>query len=198
MKDEYSGWLIEGYFIKLYDPASQTEGFYTVAQREVASYEHVWSETIARGVESGPESLENLKPLDINRIYQTIFGVDVDVLVYVDFPQGTRRWGTDKQPKASSSNRNIGWIDNKTSPYHDPSFETEIFLQKGGSYEYPFLYAYNPGYKTKKPKLLFIQNRLAIEAVTEEETIAKLEAKTIPYRFVTMGGLPASRAGRGS
>jgi len=198
MTNEYSGWLIEGYFIKLFDPSSLSEAYYHIAQREVALYEHTWSETIAKGVESGPESLENLKPLDVNRVYQTIFGVDVKVLVYVDFPQGQRRWGVDKVPKASSSNRNIGWTDNITSPYDSPSFMTEFFQVKNGSYEYPFLYAYNPGNRTKKPKLKFIQNRLAIEPVTDEDTIAKLDTKTIPYRFVTLGGLPASRAGRGS
>ncbi|MCK4730991.1 MAG: hypothetical protein KAT65_00905, partial [Methanophagales archaeon] len=109
---EYSKWLIEGHYLKVYDPATRAYAYYYVAQRERAEYEHVWSATIAKGVESGPEDLENLKPLATGRLYQTIFGIDVSVYVYVDFPQGSRRWGTDKKPKASSSNRKIGWIDN--------------------------------------------------------------------------------------
>ena len=197
MSNEYSKWLIEGHFLKLYDPATREHTFYVVTQRERAEYEHVWSENISAGAESGPENLENLKPLSIGRLYQTIFGIDVAALIYIDFPQGSRRWGTDKKPKASSSNRYIGWIDHKMTPYDEPTFATELFLSKGGSYEYPFLYAYNPVNKTLKPKLHFIQNRLELEVITEDDTLEKLEKKLIPSRFITLGGIPATRTGAG-
>lgn len=197
MSEEYSKWLLEGYFLKLYDPSTRAYSYYFVSQRERAEYVHTWSATIASGAESGPEDLENLKPLALGRLYQMVFGIDVGVYIYVDFPQGTRRWGTDKKPKASSSNWEIGWIDNIKSEFESPSFVTEMFLSKGGSYEYPYLYAYNPTSRTLKPKLRFIQNRLELEAVTEDETIDKLEKKLIPYRFVTLGGIPATRTGAG-
>ncbi len=198
MVNEYSKWLLEGHFLKVYDPATRKSVYYFVTQREYADYVHIWSTTIAKAADSGPENLENLKPLATGRLYQTIFGVDVSVFVYVDFPQGTRRWGTDKKPTASSSNWEIGWIDNKKSHFDFPSFITEMFLAKGGTFEYPHIYAYNPKNKTLKPKLHFIQNRLELEEVTEEETLDKLDKKLIPYRFVTLGGIPATRTGAGS
>ena len=197
MDDGYSKWLIEGYFIKLYDPSSQLYNYYYVSQREKSEYVHTWSATIASDAESGPEELENLKPLALDRIYQTVFGIKTSCLIYVDFPQGTRRWGTDKKPKASSSNRYIGWIDHKMTPFDYPTFIGELFLTKGGSYEYPNLYAYNPSARTLKPQLHFIQNRCDLDVIEDAETIEKLDKKLIPYRFITLGGIPPTRSGAG-
>lgn len=196
--DEYSKWLLEGYFLKLYDPATREYTYYIVTQRERAEYEYVWSEAIASAAESGPETgLEDIEPLSTGRLYQTIFGIDVGVLIYVDFPQNTRRWGTDKKPKAASSNRYVGWIDNIMTPYRYPTFAAELFLLKGGSYEYPFLYGYNPTSKALTPRLHFIQNKLELEVISEDETLEKLEKNLIPSRFITLGGIPATRSGAG-
>ena len=197
MEDGYSKWLLEGYFLKLYDPATKEDTYYWVAQREKAEYVHNWSAVIDSGAESGPEELENLKPLALSRIYQTIFGIKTSCLIYVDFPQGTRRWGTDKKPKASSSNRYIGWLDHKMTPFDYPTFIAEIFLTKGGSFEYPNLYAYNPSARTLRPELHVIQNRCELDVIEDPETIEKLDKKLIPYRFVTLGGISPTRSGAG-
>lgn len=197
MENEYSKWLIEGYFLKLYDPGMKEYTYYWVAQRERAEYVHTWSGSITKDTESGPEALENLKPLSTGRLYQTVFGVETACLIYVDFPQGTRRWGTDKKTTASSSNRYIGWIDQIMTPYDHPTFVAEMFLTKGGSYEYPNLYAYNPSGRSLTPKLHFIQNRCDLEVIDDVETMEKLDKKLIPYRFITLGGISPTRSGAG-
>jgi len=91
-------------------------------------------------------------------------------------------------------------VDEEISPYEEPSFLTEFFLQKGGAYEYPHLYAYNPTNRTLKPTLMFRINKLVVEEITRErypELYDKLERRVIPYRPITLGGVPIVRTGPG-
>lgn len=186
---------MEGHYIRLYDPTKEAYTYYYITQREIADYVYTWPSSVPVNTESDPASIENLKPLSLNRLYQTIFGVSNGVLIYVDLPHGTRMRGTDKKPKASTDNREIGWIDHYKSPYRYPSFVTEFFLQKGGSYEYPILYAYNGTKRALTPKLYFIQNKLIIDEIRDPDTLEKLRKRQIPCRPITLGGLPSTRTG---
>ncbi|MBW2672940.1 MAG: hypothetical protein JRD89_05915, partial [Deltaproteobacteria bacterium] len=176
---ETGRWHIEGDYLRLYSPETETWRFYYVKQREQALYIHKWSEKISPNTESGPEDLEDLKPLALNRLDQVIFGVKTRLdqvifgvktrcLVYLNLPHETRRWGTDKKPIATSDLREVGYVDEEISPYEEPSFLTEFFLQKGGSYEYPHLYAYNPTNRTLKPTIMFRINKLIVEEITRQ------------------------------
>jgi hypothetical protein len=83
------------------------------------------------------------------------------------------------------------------TPYDHPTFVAEMFLTKGGSYEYPNLYAYNPSGRALTPQLHFIQNRCDLEVIDDVETMEKLDKKLIPYRFITLGGISPTRSGAG-
>lgn len=186
-----SRWLLEGHFLQLEDT------FYFVRQKERARYVYKWEETISSDSESGPYNIEDLKPLATDRLFQGIFGVRSSCLIYLNTPTDKRLWGTDKKPLATSSLREVGFVDKDISPFESPDFETEFWLQKGANFEFPAMYAYNPTNTNLRPQLRFEINMMRIEPVTEPETLDKLSKKLIPYRPITMGGVPASRTGRG-
>jgi len=190
------GWLEEGFFIRLTTPEIATKEFYFVDRIEMSRYRFTWPATIATDTEDGPRNVEDLKPLATNRLYQGIFGIKTACYIYLNLPANTRMWGTDKRPIASSSLREVGYRDYKDSTFELPSFVTEFFLQKDGSFDFPAVYSYNPTERTLKPQLNFLINKMIIEKVTDIETLKKLEKKLIPYRPITLGGIPPVRTGK--
>jgi len=58
---------------------------------EVGRWHIEWSEKISPNTESGPEDLEDLKPLALNRLDQVIFGVKTRCLIYLNL---CGRWDT--------------------------------------------------------------------------------------------------------
>ncbi len=107
-----------------------------------------------------------------------------------------RNWGTDKKPIATSTLREVGHRTSEESPFERPSFVTEFFLQKDGSFDYPGVFAYNPTERTLKPELNFIINKTILEKVTDADTLLKLQKKLIPYRPITLGGIAPVRTGK--
>jgi len=188
--------LEEGFFLRLTTPERKTKEFYFVDRAVIARYVFTWPATIAKDTEDGPRNVEDLKPLAIDRLYQGIFGIKTACYIYMNLPLNARLWGTDKRPIASSSLRAVGFRDLNDSPYENPTFMTEFFLQKDGSFDYPAMYAYNPTERTLEPKLNFLINKLEIEKVTEPVVLEKLEKKLIPYRPITLGGIPPVRSGK--
>ena len=190
------GWLEEGFFIRLATPEKGIKEFYFVDRTEPARYEYVWGANIATDTEDGPRNVEDLKPLATDRLYQVIFGIKTACYIYLNLPLNARMWGLDKRPIASSSLREVGYRTLEESPFQWPSFVTEFFLQKDGSYDYPGMYAYNPTERTLRPRLNFLVNKMVIDKVTDAAVLEKLERKLIPYRPITLGGIPPVRTGR--
>ncbi len=192
-----NNWVQEGYFIRVREPGSGIKKFYFVEQSEMARYQHTWSTTIAKDVENGPELIENLKPLSLDRLFQCVFGIKTACYLYLNLPLDSRIWGTEKKPIATSALREVGYFTQDDSPFDEPSFKTEFFLQKGRSFEYPAFTAYNPTERTLKPVLNILLNKMMIDEVTEPDVVEKLEKRLIPYRPITFGGLPPLRSGPG-
>jgi hypothetical protein len=190
-----SNWINEGFFIRLSTPEFETKEFYFVEQTEMARYKFKWPESVASNSEDGPRNVEDLKPLATNRLYQGIFGIKTACYIYLNLPLNTRLWGTDKKPIATSSLREVGYRDHNETPFEQPSFITEFFLMKNGSFDYPAFLAYNPTERSLTPELNIIMNKMIIEKVTDVETLEKLKKKLIPYRPVTLGGLSSVRTG---
>lgn len=190
------GWIEEGFFIRLATPQFNEKQFYFIDQTEKANYLYTWTSSITKDTESGPLNVEDLKPLATNRLYQCIFGIKGACYIYLNSPLNVRLWGTDKKPIASSSLREVGYRTQEDSPFDAPSFVTEFFLQKDGSFDFPAVTSYNPTERALTPKLKFLINKMVIEKVTEEETLMKLKKKLIPYRPITLGGVPPVREGR--
>jgi hypothetical protein len=190
------GFLDEGFFIRLSTPEFEKKEFYFVEQTELSRYKFKWPSSIASNTENGPQNVEDLKPLATNRLYQGIFGIKSACLIYLNLPLNTRLWGTDKKPIATSSLREVGYRDHNESPFDQPSFITEFFLMKNGSFDYPAFLAFNPSERALTPELNIIMNKMIIEKVVDEVTLEKLVKKLIPYRPVTLGGLSSVRSGQ--
>lgn len=184
--------LKEGHFV------SFDENYFWVSAAEKARYVYPWSVVIAGQTEAAAEDIENLKPLSMDRVFQCAMGVPEGVLAYIKIPTDKARFGTDKVPEQSSSNRYVGWIDNSISPFERPSLEaTEFFTQKTGNYEYPRVILYNQTKRRMKPMLRFDINRMILQKISNPETVDKLSKKLIPSRPLTLTGLPSVRSGRG-
>lgn len=188
-------WLEEGYFIRLYSPEFDTKEFYYVNQTERARYQFNWPASVPSNTENGPQNVEDLKPLSINRLYQGIFGIQSACYIYLNLPLNTRLWGTDKKPIATSALREVGFCDQDESPFKRPTFVTEFFLMKDGSFDFPAFLAFNPTERALTPQLNILLNKCVIEKVNEPETLDKLKKKMIPYRPITLGGLSPVRTG---
>lgn len=189
-------WLEEGFFIRLWTPEFEKKEFYFIERTESSTYQYKWAAAVSSNTEDGPRNVEDLKPLATNRLCQCIFGIKTAALIYLNLPPNTRLWGTDKKPIATSSLRELGFKDQEDSPFRYPSFSTEFFLMKDGSFDFPAFHAFNPTERTLRPVLNILMNKMVIEKVVEPDALLKLKKKLIPYRPITLGGLTAVRTGR--
>jgi len=185
---------IEGDFLLLIDPAANRETFVKVIQREQGRIDYKWSEYIAAGVESGPEAIDNIEPFEDNHyLFQGLYGIRESILLYKSMPSNVRLGGFPKFPKATSANRKVGAVDNISSPFENPDWETEFFLRGSTTLSKLHLDAFNYSGINIKPRIRFVVNKMLIEEVTDAETVGMLQRGEIPYRPVTLGGLPSTR-----
>lgn len=204
LKNWSDGWIKEGYFVSYL-----VEGvtyFERVVMRDFAHWEYPWFETIASGVESGPqvpELLEITKGYDentkTNQIWQLIFGMHGQVLLYIELPTDTHRHGIPKQPKPSSVNRRTSHYEEWMSPYFEPSFLTEHFLMRP-DVDRINLSAYNYHVQPEPDfRLNFFINKMKTERVGTctngtkiatnprwEDTLDKLYRGQIPCRPISL------------
>lgn len=145
---DWSSWLREGYFISyLYEGVRYYEN---IVQRDLAHWEYDWPETIEAESVSGPfipSDLEITRGYDettnTNRIWQMIFGMKGQSLIYVELPTDIHRHGIPKDPKPSSANRFTSHFEEHMSPFFEPSFITEHFMMRPITQQIGFD-AYNP------------------------------------------------------
>jgi len=201
---EWSDWLREGYFISyLYDNVR----FYEyIVQRDLGHWEYDWPETVNAESDSGPfvpSALEITRGFDartnLNRIWQLIFGIKGQSLIYVELPTDIHRHGIPKDPKPSSSNRYTSHFEEYMSPFYEPSFLTEHFMMRPVTPQIAFD-AYNPDAIDDTDLRL---NIMIAKMVTERigtsqagilsptsdrwtETLEKLYRRAIPHRPITI------------
>lgn len=169
------GWIKEGHFLSY--TVDGITYFEQVVQRDFGHWEYTWEENIASGVESGhitPSDLEITKGYDahtgINQIWQLIWGMKGQVLLYVELPTDTHRHGIPKQPKPNSVNRRVSHFEEWMSPYTDPSFITEHFLMRP-DVDRINLSAYNPHAETETDLMLnFFINKMKTERLGVAES----------------------------
>lgn len=127
------GWLREGYFLSF---ARDNVTFYErVVERDLAHWEYEWAEAVAPDTESGPVVIDQLEitrgyseRTKKNHLWQVIFGIKGQILVYIELPTDVHRHGIPKDPKPSTSNRFTSHFEEYMSPFYDPSFLTEHWM----------------------------------------------------------------------
>ena len=145
---EWSDWVRPGYFISyLKDGISYYE---YIVQRDFGHWEYDWPETIAAGATSGPyipASLEITRgysaSTNTNQLWQLIFGIKGQSLIYIELPTDLHRHGIPKDPKPSSANRFTSHFEEYMSPWFEPSFVTEHWMMRPDTQQIAFD-AYNP------------------------------------------------------
>lgn len=187
MEDEI--FLKEGHVVFL----SELNGWYRIVRREALDYE-TGSEnanaatfsTVASGSESGFKNMELLEP-DKNpqHLFQVLWGVldDEDIKYYIKIPVGQNRMGTDED-------KEIGFINATKSPAYDPNPAYQFYLLNGW---YPSVNCVNNSPVTITPKVYFKGMKYDIEPVTDEATVAALDAGRLPRRLIMFGGLKTTR-----
>lgn len=213
-----SGWIREGHFIQ-YDVSGVTY-YERVLHRDLAHYEWQWTladgltHTIAANSESGPVTPDELvvtraydKGAKINYLWQVIFGIKSQVLIYIELPSQTHRHGIPKVSKPSADNRRVSHFTEEMSAYLEPTFITEHIMMKLGGIDRITLSAFNPEAITLTPWLNFYINMMEAERVGIErngvltpsddrwqDALIKLYRGTIPCRPLTTYAVTAPAA----
>ena len=200
----WSDWIREGYFVSYL--VEGTRYYEHVIQRDLAHWEYEWPETISALSDSGPfvpELLEITRGYDAtthtNRIWQMIFGIKGQSLVYVELPTDLHRHGIPKDPKPSTANRFTSHFEEYMSPFIAPTFLTEHFMIRPWTQQIAFD-AYNPdAIDDTDFRLNIFIAKLATERIGTiqagvqsptadrwRETLDKLYRRVIPHRPLTI------------
>jgi len=121
-----------------------------IVQRDFAHWEYDWPENIDSLATSGPyvpNALEITRGYDAvnhtNRIWQMIFGIKGQSLIYIELPTDIHRHGIPKDPKPSTANRFTSHFEEYMTPFYEPTFITEHFMMRPETQQIAFD-AYNP------------------------------------------------------
>ena len=210
-KEWSDGWIKEGYFISYLKDG--VHYFEYVLMRDFGHYEWEWGyppeaapQTILAGQESGPyvpDYLELTKAYDektkLNQIWQVIWGMKGQVLLYVELPTDTHRHGIPKVPKPRTNLRRVSHFEEWMSPFDEPCFITEHFMMRPDLDRINFS-AYNPNAQDEPDLVLnFFLNKMVTERIGTvtngvqeptsdkwSETLDKLYRRLIPVRPISL------------
>lgn len=201
---EWSEWLREGYFISYLMEGIRY--YEHIIQRDLGHWEYAWPETVSATTESGPfvpSDLEITRGFDTstytNQLWQMIFGLKGQCLIYVELPTDLHRHGIPKVPKPSSAMRYTSHFEEYMSPFYEPSFLTEHFMIRPWNQQIAFS-AYNPdSIDDTDLRLNIFLAKLVTERIGEiqagiqrpsatrwTETLDKLYKRVIPHRPLTI------------
>ena len=214
-RNDWSSWIQEGHFISYF--RESTKIYEHVISKDFGHWEFDWPESITRlAGESGPFVPDNLEitrgydnSTNTNQIWQILFGINYQVLIYIELPTDIHRHGIPKAPKPSTSMRRTSHFNEWMSPWHEPSFITEHFMIRPETQQVA-ISAYNPNRITITDlKLNFILNKMITERIGTEgvsdmgqyvitpsrprfqEVLDKLTKRVIPCRPLTILGVRA-------
>ena len=201
---EWSDWLREGYFISYL--VEGVRYYEHIVQRDLGHWEYEWPETISATSDSGPfvpADLEITRGFDAatntNRIWQMIFGLKGQSLIYVELPTDLHRHGIPKVPKPGSAMWYTSHFEEYMSPFLAPTFITEHFMIRPWNQQIAFS-AYNPDDTDDTDlRLNIFLAKLGTERIGTiqmgvqspsadrwRETLDKLYRRVIPHRPLTI------------
>ena len=188
-KEWSHGWLREGDNIRY-----TVEGityYECVTRRDFAHFEWPWGYAtgtftpvnIAAAHDSGPYVPDQLEPTQsydkatgLDQMWQLIFGIKGQVLIYLELPTDIKRHGLPKLTWPNEQIRRIAHFEEYMSPYNEPTFMTEHFMKRAGGTSRVEFSAYNP-------------NAIDMPDVWLNFFIAKLETERYGTQSYTEGGV---------
>lgn len=184
------GFLVAGYYIRVWDAKQGKYLYYWLVEEEKLP-EYIFGQktghfgSVAAGKESGYTEVEDMEPAK-DHIYQCLIGARTACRFYLECPSGISIWGTDERKTATSAYREIADFTMDSSPFMDPSWDTEIFFIEN---TYPWINAYNPTSIALKPEVRFVGRMFEYKAVVDPDLLEKLEKRIIPSKPVLFGVL---------
>ena len=219
---KWSEWLREGYYISYV--RNNIRYYEHIVARDLAHYVLKWHEVIDAGDTSGPKVPPDIvmtqgydTDMNLNRIWQMIFGIKGQAYIYVELPTDTHRHGVPKVPKPRAELREVSHFEEWMSDFHEPTFLTEHIMMKPG-YDRINFSAYNPHDIDIRPYLNIFIAKLITERIGREqygklatpkgaddevtarlaarwkETLNKLFKRQIPHRPLTLQPVRAPEA----
>lgn len=175
--------------------------FWMVQKTEGLVYDMPWAAAVATGTLSSFAEITNLEPQweedPWRSLYQVRVGVDIGQM-YVEMLAGTVRRTPYMIRRPSASTPQVGYFDEKSSPFIDPYFE--VFLRHN---EKPAFAVYNKYGMSITPKLHFIGRKLMccdlmnaksakylnLDPGKMSSIIQRCKDQTIAHRRITMLGI---------
>lgn len=183
MFEDWSSWIREGYYLSY--KLDGTRYYEYVLAKDLAHYVFPWPSAIPSLTASGPLTPQDIEitsqyseDKNTNQLWQMIFGIKRQCLIYVELPTDTHRHGIPKVQKPSATNRMVSSFEEYMSPFMSPSFITEHLLLRPETMMINFE-AYNPTNVTLTPELNIFLNKLLLERVGTEID-GELYTPTIP------------------
>ena len=200
-KEWSSGWIQEGNFLSYLDRGIRR--YYFVKRRDFAHIEHEFDAVDPLSA-TDPVTVSDLEITEsYTQLWQLIFGISPDIYVYVWIPAEEARHGVAKRPLPSATLMEVGHFEHWMSPWDEPDWCTEHFLQRPLAPLIAFSF-YNPHDIAVKPTLNFFVNKMELEHIGDEEdgkltpakdiykeTLDKLHRKVIPHRPITLTAVKA-------
>lgn len=200
-KEWSSGWLQEGNFLSYLDRGIRK--YYFVKRRDFAHIEHTFAELGALKT-ADPVTVNNLEITEsYTQLWQLVFGISPDIYAYVWVPVEEARHGVAKRPLPSAALREVAHFEHWMSPWDEPDWVTEHFLQRPLAPLIAFSF-YNPQDIAVKPTLNFFINKMDLEHIGNvtngsltpakavyTDTLDKLYRKVIPHRPLTIMAVKA-------
>lgn len=196
-------WVQRGWFLDLNElksehrPDNSQRRFYRVSRQQITNIRPVKYGSIISGGETANTSLDFLEPDDDNMLMQCAVGLYNDFRFWMEHPSDhSMRQLDDRLPR---DGYDVGMIRQYDSPYEEPDLsETEFWVVK--------TIADDPTFRARKevggpiePIISIKANKLIVEAVTNENTVNKLQAgqlRSTPVNLkvtsdVVTGGVPS-------
>lgn len=175
----WANWLREGQFISFLFEKSQRK-YYMVKRRDLAHYEYEWDEEITTLTLSGPTTIGNLEVTNPwTTMHQLIFGIRPQCYVYVQLPTDVERHGLPKIPKSTPAMRTVAHFGMHDSPFDNPSWNTEHFMQRPINPLIAFS-IYNKTPINITPTFNFFVNKIELEHIGDENADKSLQVAILP------------------
>jgi len=153
-------------------------------EEDIPHHTFTWS-PLGAGADSGTVDLTDKVPIEVDvegLIYQYFRGCRTLCRQFTLSPAGEKAMAPDVKSWDPATAPDIGYIDERNSPFEDPSPLSQIWLVKGVKVE---SVALNPTTISLTPQTNFIGKKFKYSLVVDRDLMDKLEKRIIPSKPIT-------------
>jgi len=154
-------------------------------EEQIPHHTFVWS-PVSPGADSGTVDLTEKVPIKVEVegfIYQYFRGCKTLCRQFTLSPAGEKAMAPDVKSWDPATAPDIGYLDERNSPFENPSALSQIWLVKGVKIE---SVALNPTTISLTPQTNFIGKKFKYSLVVDRDLMDKLEKRLIPSKPITL------------